>query len=82
MAALLLKKEGEKEELEFATVQVPSVLPRIIEIPTEKENTTTIILLEELIERNIQKLFLNYKVIACHPYRVIFLVLYFYKTPL
>ena len=70
LAALLLKKEGEKEELEFATVQVPSVLPRIIEIPTEKENTTTIILLEELIERNIQKLFLNYKVIACHPYRV------------
>lgn len=67
LAALLLKKE--KNELEFATVQVPSVLPRIITIPTE-EGRTAVILLEEIIERNIQKLFSNYEVICCHPYRV------------
>lgn len=67
LAALLLKKE--KDELEFATVQVPSGLPRIITIP-EEEGKTTVILLEQIIERNIQKLFSNYEVICCHPYRI------------
>ena len=67
LAALLLKKE--KKELEFATVQVPSVLPRLVTIPEEK-GKTTVLLLEELIERNIQKLFSNYEVICCHPYRI------------
>ena len=68
LAALLLKKK--QDELEFATVQVPSVLPRIIVIPEEEKGKTTVILLEEIIERNIQKLFSNYEVICCHPYRV------------
>ncbi len=68
LAALLLKKE--KNELEFATVQVPSVLPRIISIPEETKGTTSVILLEQIIERNIQKLFSNYEVICCHPYRI------------
>ncbi len=68
LAALLLKKE--KNELEFATVQVPSVLPRIISIPEETKGKTSVILLEQIIERNIQKLFSNYEVICCHPYRI------------
>ena len=64
------KEEKQEKELEFATVQVPSVLPRIIRIPSEEEGQTTIILLEEIIERHIQKLFMNYKVVCAHPYRV------------
>ena len=68
LAALLLKKK--QNELEFATVQVPSVLPRIVVMPEEDKGKTTVILLEEIIERNIQKLFSNYEVICCHPYRV------------
>ncbi|MDY5576756.1 MAG: RNA degradosome polyphosphate kinase [Lachnospiraceae bacterium] len=72
------EKDGKKKEeemtktatLEFATVQVPSVLPRIIQIPSEEEGKTTVILLEEIIERHIDKLFMNYKVICAHPYRV------------
>lgn len=68
LAALLLKKE--KNELEFATVQVPSVLPRIVTIPEEGKDRTCVILLEQIIERNIRKLFSNYEVICCHPYRV------------
>ena len=34
IAALLSKKKGkaEKEEIEFATVQVPSVLPRLVDV--------------------------------------------------
>ncbi len=39
IAALLQKKSGE-EELEFAMVQVPSVLPRIVELPTGKKRRT------------------------------------------
>ncbi|MBU9747145.1 RNA degradosome polyphosphate kinase [Lachnospiraceae bacterium ASD3451] len=71
IAALLVKKEEKsREEFEFATVQVPSVLPRIIQIPGKKEETT-VILLEEIIERNIQSLFLSYDIICAHPYRII-----------
>ena len=55
----------------FATVQVPSVLPRVVRIPSENKEDTTIILLEQIIEKNIQKLFLNYKVLCAHPYRII-----------
>lgn len=69
IAALLTDKKR-KDVIDFATVQVPSVLPRIVTIPSEKEGDTTIILLEQIIEKNIQKLFLNYKVVAAAPYRV------------
>ena len=63
------KKKG-KESTVFATVQVPSVLPRVIQIPSVKENDTTVILLEEVIEKNIGELFLGYDVVCAHPYRI------------
>ncbi|WP_312427725.1 RNA degradosome polyphosphate kinase [Lacrimispora sp.] len=69
IAALLQKKSGE-EELEFAMVQVPSVLPRIVELPTGKKEERAVILLEQIIERNIGSLFLNYNVITAHPFRI------------
>ncbi|MBA4685811.1 MAG: RNA degradosome polyphosphate kinase [Candidatus Galacturonibacter soehngenii] len=68
--AALLKKKKEKEELEFATVQVPSVLPRVVKLPTGKKGEQVVITLEEIIERNMDKLFLNYDVICAHPYRI------------
>lgn len=69
--AALVRKKGEKEELEFATVQVPSVLPRIIVLPRKEEDEVQkIILLEEVIERNIRKLFLNYDIVCAHPFRI------------
>lgn len=72
IGALIAKKgKKEKEELEFATVQVPSVLPRIIEIPGDKKDKTTVVLLEEIIERNIGKLFLSNPVVCACPYRII-----------
>ena len=67
----LISKKGEKGKAEFATVQVPGVLPRVIELPAGKEGTRAGILLEELIERNIDQLFLNYDVVCAHPYRII-----------
>lgn len=68
--ASLLQKRNKNKELEFATVQVPSVLPRIVEIPSEKEFERTFIFLEEIIEKNIEKLYLNYDVVTTHPYRI------------
>ena len=72
IGALIAKKSNKKhaKELEFATVQVPSVLPRIVEIPSEKNGERTVILLEEIIERNIGKLFLSNDVVCAHPYRI------------
>lgn len=61
----LIRNEEQAGEYDFATVQVPNVLPRIVMIPSENEEDTTVILLEQIIEKNIQKLFLNYEVILC-----------------
>lgn len=68
IAALVQKKDGDKE-LEFAMVQVPSVLPRIVELP-EEEGERKVILLEEIIERNMNALFLNYNIVSAHPFRI------------
>ncbi len=65
----LIKDKKNEGVIDIATVQVPNVLPRIVQIPSDK-NGTTIILLEELIERNLDKLFLNYTILSAHPYRV------------
>ena len=67
LGALVTKKNGDGE-LEFATVQVPSVLSRIVTIPSEEG--TKLILLEEVIERNIHKLFLNYDIVCTYPFRI------------
>ncbi|MFV0464764.1 MAG: RNA degradosome polyphosphate kinase [Lachnospiraceae bacterium] len=74
IAAFIRKKDvqsdaKDKKTLEFATVQVPSVLPRLIEIPGE-EGGRIFILLEQIIERNMEKLFLNYKISCAFPYRI------------
>ncbi len=71
IGALLKKKKG-KDDVDFATVQVPDVLPRIIEIPCEYNGICPrkVMLLEDLIKRNMSKLFLNYEVLESAPYRV------------
>ncbi len=60
----------EENDIEFAMVQVPSVLPRIIELPKRTDGIRSVILLEEIIERNLGGLFLSYNVICAHPFRV------------
>lgn len=73
IAALLKKKTGD-DELEFAMVQVPSVLPRIVVLPVtvdeEGNEMRHVILLEEIIERNMKQLFLNYNIVTSHPFRI------------
>ncbi len=67
--AALVRKKNEKGELEFATVQVPGVLSRIVELPSG-DGGRRIIFLEEIIERNMHKLFLNYDIVCAHPFRI------------
>lgn len=69
IAALVKKKDGEDDTLDFAMVQVPGVIPRVVEIPEEGEGRA-VILLEEIIERNISSLFLNYDIVTAHPFRI------------
>ena len=65
----MVRKKNSDGELEFATVQVPSVLSRVVRIPS-KGKACKIILLEEIIERNMDKLFLNYDIVCAHPFRI------------
>ncbi|MBE5859090.1 MAG: RNA degradosome polyphosphate kinase [Butyrivibrio sp.] len=65
----LVRGKDNDADLDFAMVQVPSVIPRIMEIP-EASGDRKIILLEKIIERNIHKLFLNYDIVCCYPFRV------------
>ena len=69
IGALIKNRKKEKGEVEFATVQVPNVLPRVVKIPG-KEGQVTVIFLEEIIERNIGKLFLNYDIVSTYPFRI------------
>ena len=77
IGALVKKKDGDAKSLnknssslEFATVQVPSVLPRIVPIPSDNDQEKVVILLEEIIERNIHKLFMNYDIVCASPFRI------------
>lgn len=70
IGAILKKKNDKKAEEEFATVQVPAVLPRIIRLPDDKDGNVQVILMEQIIERNISELFLSYDIICAHPYRI------------
>lgn len=69
IGAIVHKKNDPDKEIEFATVQVPSVLPRLVEIPS-KEDGSTIILLEDIIERFISRLFLNYDIVSTCQFRI------------
>ncbi len=64
------KGKKKKETLEFATVQVPSVLPRIIELPDGSEGKKTVILLEEVIRKYLGILFQHYDVVCSAAYRI------------
>ena len=76
----LLRREREKDkdekgnETDFALVQVPDVLPRLIPLPSDlgsdDKSERTFILLEEVIERNLSRLFLNYRIECAYPFRI------------
>ena len=70
IAEKVSKEKTLKKGTMFATVQVPGVLDRVIQIPSEEEGVTCGILLEDVIEANMDKLFSGYDVVCAHPYRI------------
>lgn len=67
--SLLLEDIANPDNLLFGTIQVPSVLNRLVEIPS-LESKKSFILLEEIIKINLTTLFDNHNVIATGCYRI------------
>lgn len=70
--AVMLEHESEgHDEPYFAIVQVPSILPRAIEVPRRgNSKKQEFILLEQLIKRHIDTLFSGYKTVSVHAFRI------------
>ncbi len=68
---ILLENDEHPDTPSFATVQVPSVLNRIVYLPKEEgDSGVQAMLLEQVISRKVSELFPGRKVICCYPYRV------------
>ena len=60
-----LKKDGETA---FAVVQVPSILPRLVELPSKEGRA--FLLLESIVARHLGDLFELHDIVACAAFRV------------
>ena len=67
--ALLIQEKGETVPT-FATVQVPAMLPRLVELPAGEAEGKDFMLLEDIILLFAQQLFTSHKVLCGHPYRI------------
>ncbi|RYM06209.1 RNA degradosome polyphosphate kinase [Sporolactobacillus sp. THM7-7] len=67
--AALIHKPGETAHREFVTVQVPSVLPRVVKLP-DTDGRHSFILLENIIRRHLKELFVGYELDEAFCYRV------------
>lgn len=71
---ILVLLEQEDADLEnrqkVAVVQVPSVLGRFIELPTDQEGHSEFVLLEDVITKHIEQLFYGYTVKSAQAFRL------------
>lgn len=67
--ALLLENPEEPETPVFATIQVPSVLDRLVEVPGD-EGQKCFILLEDIIKIHMTSLFTGHAIITMSCYRI------------
>lgn len=65
-----IEDPSKPDETFFATVQVPQKLSRLMRLKTKRKGVSLYIFLEELIQRNIHKLFYGKKVLSSHIYRI------------
>ncbi|HHZ06121.1 MAG TPA: RNA degradosome polyphosphate kinase [Clostridiales bacterium] len=65
IAVLLQNSENESV---FAVIQVPSIIPRFLELPFSEDRS--FILLENIIMYKLQELFELYKIVAYTPFRI------------
>jgi len=71
--AILLHKERQRvarRSTIIAVVQVPSVLPRLVEVPPTAPFRAAFVLLEDLITMHVGDLFPGFRVVSCSPFRV------------
>lgn len=68
--AVLLDGRGDDEGPLFATVEVPSLLDRLVAVPG-KQGDSAFVFLEDVIRLNIRSLFQGHKILATGAYRVI-----------
>lgn len=66
---IIVELSGENKEEKFAVVQVPSVVPRIVKLPSEK-GKCQLIFLEEIVRAYINKLFNANDVLSAYSFRV------------
>lgn len=66
---LIVELSGEHKEEKFAVVQVPSVVPRIVKLPSE-DGKCQLIFLEEIVRAYINKLFNANEVLSAYCFRV------------
>lgn len=65
---VIIRKDGENS---FATVQVPSVLPRMVELPhKDQAREKFFIFLEDVIKLFLNDLFTGQKIVCAHSYRI------------
>ncbi|KPV44548.1 RNA degradosome polyphosphate kinase [Alicyclobacillus ferrooxydans] len=69
LAVLIETDEPEKEEYLFAFVQVPSVLPRIVALPT-LDGQRTYIFLEDVIRMHLSDLFRGRRILSASCFRI------------
>ncbi|MCO7176069.1 RNA degradosome polyphosphate kinase [Sporolactobacillus kofuensis] len=69
IAAFIHKKHSKTAHREFVTVQVPNVLPRVVKLP-DREGHTSFILLENIIRKHLNQLFVGYELDEASCYRV------------
>lgn len=69
--AVVLENDQEMQEPLFAIVQVPSILPRAIEVPRRNSSKKReFVLLEQLIQQHIETLFSGYRPVTVHAFRM------------
>lgn len=68
--ATFVEDPSKPDERFFATVQVPQKLPRLVKIKNKRKGTGLFVFLEELIQKNLHKLFYGKRVLSSHVYRI------------
>lgn len=66
---IAVKLRDSDEEPVFAVIQVPSILPRFLEVPSKGERRI-FVMLEQVIMYKLQELFELYKITAYSPFRI------------
>ncbi len=73
LALFVSDNEFPNEDPVFAVVQVPSVLPRLVELPLDAGDRSMkkrYMLLEDVVALHVDQLFAGNTVIACHAFRI------------